>query len=131
MLALPGEAAVATIPNAPLASDSIAKPAETPEEFAARLDQIRETGIIYESLIRAEIPAEKARDLEKRLTSSNEEVRKKAYEELNEKYKIADVEKAMKGKPGGAGAWAIVIEKIAAAVSGGNSGTPPPRPRGK
>jgi hypothetical protein len=91
---------------------------QTPEEFAKSLVEVQKSGVIYQSLLELKVEPVRAREVESKLTSPDEVNRKKAWEELAKQGKVGELESRMKGKPGGAGAWALLAAPLAPLVFG-------------
>lgn len=101
--------------------------AQTPEELAKSLVEVQKSEVIYQSLLELKVEPARAKEVESKLTSPDEVTRKKAWEELAKQGKAGELESRMKGKPGGAGAWALLAAPLAPLVFG----TPNPETTGK
>lgn len=86
---------------------------KTADEFARKLTELAKSGTVYQALVDCKVDEMTARDLESRLTSSDERARKKAWEEINKIGKTRDLESRLKARPGGAGAWALLAAPLA------------------
>lgn len=113
------EAAGAKDGSAPSSSSSTesiklaSAPAQSAEEFARKLTELAKSGTIYQALVDCKVDETTAKDLESRLTSSDERARKKAWEEVSKIGKARDLESRLKARPGGAGAWALLAAPLA------------------